>query len=369
MQLRRIELFDFRNLEAQELEIPAEGVALIGANAQGKSNLLEAIYYLETLRSFRGARDAHLVRFGCDLFRLRGELRGADEEGTITLSAAYRKSDRSKRVLVDGERVGRLSEGLGKLGAVVFSPVDVDVVSGPPEGRRRFLDMVLSLNEPGYLASLQAYRRTLSQRNAALRAGARASEVRAWNPSLAQSGAVVLARRAAWVDEWGEAFREYYAAVAGGQGASLAYRSTVANDGENTEAAFIEALESSTTWEDRSRTTTVGPHRDDLKIRLGPSEGSIDLRGFGSGGQLRTAALALRLVEAAQVRKSRGHPPLMLMDDVFAELDERRSGRVLELFDAAGWGQVILTGPKKADLAMLPFRLPRWTIHAGRIAA
>lgn len=377
MPLRHLELVQFRNLERQSLEFPAAGVVLLGANAQGKSNLLEAIYYLETFRSFRGARDAHLVQFDEDLFRVAAEIRIDAGEGVTSVSAAYRHSDRTKRVSLDGEPAPKMSLALGRLGAVVFSPADVDVVSGPPEGRRRFLDLVLSLNAPGYLGALQSYRKALSQRNAALRTGAGSSAVAAWNPTLARTGAQVVAAREAWVRDWSPRFGHYYAAVAGGSDASLEYRATVKLDVDtgstefsatDAEARFLATLEENSAWEERARTTVVGPHRDELKIRLGQGEGDIDVRGFGSGGQRRTAALALRLVEAAQVRQARGQAPTVLMDDVFAELDEERSRRVIDLVKGEDWGQIVLTAPKESDVRFGRAGLERWIIEQGRIS-
>lgn len=369
MPLHHLELVQFRNLERQSLEFPADGVVLLGANAQGKSNLLEAIYYLETFRSFRGARDASLVRFGEDFFRVAAQVQGG--EGLSSVSAAYRHSDRAKRVSVDDQTTPRISDALGQIGTVVFSPADVDVITGPPEGRRRFLDMVLSLNAPGYLNALQTYRKALLQRNAALRSGGGSDAVAAWNPALASAGAHVVGARERWVREWSPRFGRYYAAVSGGADARLKYRATVkltGSEGADAVQQFVAALEESAAWEQRARTTVVGPHRDELKIRLGEEEGDIDVRGFGSGGQRRTAALALRLVEAAQVRLARGCPPTVLMDDVFAELDEARSTRVIELVQGEDWGQVVLTAPKESDIRFGRAGLERWRIDRGQIS-
>ena len=173
MRLSRLALRHFRNLANQELELPAEGVALIGDNAQGKSNFLEAIYYLETFRSFRGARDEQLVGFGEDVFRVvgTGTCEGSGEGVDVEVAAAFERRGKKKKVTVDGREAERLGAALGKLSAVIFSPADVELVSGGPKERRKFLDIVLSLNEPGYLGALQDYRKVLERRNmqAALR--------------------------------------------------------------------------------------------------------------------------------------------------------------------------------------------------------
>ncbi|HEX2095528.1 MAG TPA: AAA family ATPase, partial [Longimicrobiaceae bacterium] len=150
MHLARLSLRNFRNLEEQTLEFPPAGVALIGDNGQGKTNLLEAIYYLEIFRSFRGAPDEQLVRFGEEFFRVEGRMLGADGSKR-EIAAAFERRGRRKKVTVNHAEPERLGDAIGGVGAVIFSPSDVEVVAGSPAGRRRFLDIVLSLAVPGYL--------------------------------------------------------------------------------------------------------------------------------------------------------------------------------------------------------------------------
>lgn len=377
MRLRRLSLRNFRNLGVQELEVPEAGVALVGANAQGKSNFLEAIYYLETFRSFRGARDDQLVGFGEDVFRIVGEIEGGGGESgeRVSLTAAYQKRGRRKKVTVDGVEPDRLSDALGRLAAVIFSPADVAMVNEGPAERRRFLDIVLSLNASGYLQALQEYRHVLQQRNAALKDGQPVALIRVWDDALVRSGGRVMHLRARWIDERTPAFSAYYAEVSGGQTAVLSYRpsaSPAAGGGSppETEAetveAFRHALSEAGDRELRIGTTVVGPHRDEMNISL-EGDRELDVRDFGSGGQRRTAALALRLVEATTIREARGHEPLVLMDDVFAELDAGRSERILDLIEREETGQVILTAPKESDVRVRRDVLPRWGIRQGVI--
>jgi len=372
VRLRRLTLRNFRNLGRQDLEFPPEGVAVIGNNAQGKTNLLEAIYYLETFRSFRGTADDHLVAFGEGVFRIVGELDSEDGRG-VSVAAAFDKRGRRKKASVDGTDIGRMADALGRLAAVIFSPADVELVSGGPSERRRYLDIVLSLSEPGYLRSLQDFRAILSRRNAALKAGQGAASVRAWNVGLARSGAAVTQARREWISAWGGAFHGYYAAVSGGFGACMEYRPGMNVEGatelDEIEAAYEAALQASAERERRSGTTVVGPHRDELRMTLDGEGDALDLREYGSGGQRRTAALALRLVEARTIREARGHEPLILLDDVFAELDAPRSERILELFETEETGQVVITAPKPSDVRIRGGALPRWSIEAGRIAS
>ncbi|GMV04147.1 MAG: DNA replication and repair protein RecF [Gemmatimonadota bacterium] len=372
MRLTRLALRHFRNLGSQDLELPPEGVAIVGNNAQGKSNLLEAIYYLETFRSFRGARDDQLVAFGEGVFRVQGTLAPQDGDARqVQVAAAFERKGKRKKVTVDGVEPERVGDALGRLAAVVFSPSDVELVSGGPGERRRFLDIVLSLSDPGYLRALQEYRRVLQRRNASLKEGLPAAVVRAWDQGLVRSGAAVMEARRAWVEGRCGAFREYYATVSGGAGARMTYRSNAALEGtrgtDEVAEAFGQALASSAERERRTGTTVVGPHRDEVLLRLEDEGDDLDLRDYGSGGQRRTAALALRLVEARTIREVRGQEPLILLDDVFAELDPRRSERILELMEREETGQVVLTAPKESDVRIRRDALPRWGIEAGRI--
>jgi len=373
VRLSTLGLRHFRNLRSQDLEVPAEGVALVGDNAQGKSNFLEAIYYLETLRSFRGARDEQMVAFGEDVFRIVGTTEAdRDEEHRGTqVAAAFQKKGKRKKVTIDGSEPDRLGDALGHLSAVIFSPADVDLVSGGPAERRRFLDIVLSLNQPGYLTALQQYRTSLQRRNASLKAGDPASLVAVWNDGLVRAGAAVIAARHGWVTARCASFGEYYRRVSDGATARMTYRSSVPLsdevDEESAAAAFRDALSSSGERERRMGVTVVGPHRDDVRLQLEGEESDLDLRDYGSGGQKRTAALALRLVEAQTIRDRRSRKPLILLDDVFAELDGGRSERILELMDSEDTGQVVLTAPKDSDVRLRGDRLPRWRIRAGEI--
>jgi DNA replication and repair protein RecF len=363
----------FRNLRNQDLELPPEGVALIGDNAQGKSNFLEAIYYLETLRSFRGARDDQLVAFGADLFRVSAttDVDASEERHGVEVAAAYQRKDKRKKVSINGMEPDRLSEALGRLSAVIFSPIDLELVSGGPSERRRFLDIVLSLNEPGYVGALQDYKRVLVRRNAALKASDSGSPVAAWNQGLVRAGADVMLARRSWIESRCEAFGAYYRQVSDDAGARMTYRPNVALPAEggveDVREALRTALVESCERERRMGVTVVGPHRDDVRLQLEGDGGGLDLRDYGSGGQRRTAALALRLVEAMTIRERRSQKPLLLLDDVFAELDEGRSERILDLMEAEDIGQVVLTAPKDGDVRIHRDALPRWRIAGGVI--
>ncbi len=364
----------FRNLGDQELSFPPEGVAVIGGNAQGKSNLLEAIYYLETFRSFRGARMEHLIAFGEDVFRVAGQVvhsNGTDDSMT-EVAAAYQGSSGRRKVTIDGAEPERIGDAIGRLGAVIFSPADIGIVDGGPARRRRFIDMALSLNEEGYLLSLQTFKHALAQRNAALRSGQLESVVRVWDEPLARSAAAVMGARHGWVSQWRDAFRGYYEDVSGGDSATMTYAPRVAVDdwGESgVYGACRNALDASWDVDLRRRNTSAGPHRDEILLALVNGESEVELREFGSGGQRRTVALALRMVEGDTIRKARDSAPVLLLDDAFAELDDARRERVLGLMGEGRFGQVILTAPKESDVPIQRDGLQRWGIKEGRIRA
>lgn len=367
---RELRLRQFRNFAELDLVFPPSGVAVIGHNGSGKTNLIEAIYYLELFRSFRGASDEQLVRFGESVFFVRGVFENVETGEVREITAAYDRSGREKRVTLGSAEPDRIGDAIGKLGIVVFSPSDVVIVAGPPGERRRFLDIVLSLNETTYLAALQRYRQVLKHRNALLRDGAAPAAIEPWSEGLIEAGARLIAHRAEWVARCADTFAERYAFIGGGQRARMQYRSAIRlDDGlqrDEVADAFRAELDRLAPRERERGVTLTGPHRDDLGFIREDETDGVDLRDFGSGGQQRTAAIALRLVEAETIRESRGCAPLTLLDDVFAELDLDRSRRVLGLFEALP-GQVILTAPKPSDVEVRRGELPHWRIADGRI--
>jgi DNA replication and repair protein RecF len=366
--LRSLALRDFRNLARLDLAIPEDGVAIVGENGQGKTNLLEAVYYLHLLRSARGARDVDVVRFGAPGFHVSARTDGGEHH---ELSAGFERAGRRKRVKVDGAESNRLSDALGALPCVLFSPADVELVAGAPSARRRYLDILLALSSRPYLAALQRYRHALAQRNAALRSalrdGARGEQrVAVWEAPLAEHGAVLWRERVRWTGSASSRFAEVCAAIGEQAPVGLRYATSLEPPGvelEDVRVALARALEEKRALDLRRGLTHAGPHRDDLALSLDGRE----LRAFGSAGQQRTAAIALRLLEGETLNERLGARPLLLLDDPFAELDVRRSGRILDLLAAGGMGQTLLTVPRESDIPPALTQLARWRITEGVI--
>lgn len=380
---RELRLRQFRNFPELELSFPDAGVAIIGDNGSGKTNLLEGLYYLEIFRSFRGAPDEQLVCFGAGVFHVRGRFEDPETGRSLEVSAAFEAGTSRKRVEVDGVEQDRLADAVGRIGLVIFSPSDVELVAGSPGARRRFLDILLSLNVPAYMAALQKYRHVLRQRNQALRDGAGPALLGAWTEGLIEAGSRVIAERAAWISRRADSFARYYAAIGDGSPGRLVYASAVPlspdwdpDDGgvpplSGVAAAFRGEVERLEARELERGMTLTGPHRDDFVCEAlrGEDDEGTDLRQFGSGGQQRTAAVALRLAEAETIREGRGREPIVLLDDIMAELDPGRSRRLLELMEAEERGQVILTAPKASDVEVRRGALAHWRIAAGRVTS
>ncbi len=371
--LRTLALRDFRNIARLDLTFPSDGVVVIGDNGQGKSNLLEAIYYLHLLRSVRGARDADVARFGQPGFHVAARTDGGAHH---ELSAGFERQGKRKRVKLDGAEPARLSDALGALPCVLFSPADVELVAGAPSARRRYLDILLALSSRPYLYALQRYRHALAQRNAALRdalrstaGGTRAEQrVAVWEAPLAQHGAVLWVERMQWAAQAAPRFAAVCAAIGEQAAVSLRYATALepaSADLADVQVALAAALEEKRPLDIRRCLTHAGPHRDDLSLLLAGRE----LRAFGSAGQQRTGAIALRLLEGETLRERLGVAPMLLLDDPFAELDVHRSSRILELLAEQAMGQTVLTVPRESDIPPALTQLARWRIHAGDVHA
>lgn len=329
----------YRNLADATVTFPDEVTVVYGHNGQGKSNLLESIYLLGNLRSFRPCRNGDLIRFGEGSASVTGTF--SHEEIIEELSVIV--DEVSRKPLVDGKPPERVGTYLAKIPMVLFSPDDIRIVRGEPELRRRFVDRSIFLSDPGYLQEYRLYQRSLEHRNRLLRNG-ETTTLDAWNRELAVRGIVLTQRRTRQIATLQPLVEKGYRMISGTDGTlTLSYRSSVriaSNDADSNEPVerFLAQLEMVQREEALRQTTLVGPHRDDVVFLLDGKE----VRRYASQGEQRTVALALRVAETLLLEHSRGYPPLLLLDDLSSELDRGRIRRIMEyLF--SGTMQIVMT--------------------------
>ncbi len=356
MRLERLIARGFRNLDDLDRELPPNGVALLGSNGQGKTNLLEALYYPVLFRSLRGAPDLEVARFGGPGFHVEARVAGP-HGGTV--AATFTLAGRKKRISVRGEEIGRLADAIGTWLAVAFLPVDVGLAGGPAAERRGFLDRLLALADRRYYAALARYRAALVQRNAALRQE-RPELARAFDGVLAEAGAIVVTSRLAWVDRVTGSFAAELEGLGESEAVCLRYQGRA----ELADAqAWGPALELAAARDRARGATTVGPHRDDLVLELG----GRPLRSVGSTGQQRTAAVALKLLELDTLAAARDTEPALLLDDVFSELDAERQQRLARRLASGPARQVFVTAPRSDELPA-GIELETWRVESGRVS-
>ena len=372
MLLEQLELVDFRAYPSVGVRFLPGPNVLLGRNAQGKTNVLEAVHYLATGSSHRTSSDGPLVRAGCDAAFIRALAR-TDAGRPLRIEYELRPGGRS-RARVGGQAQRRVREAIGLLRSVLFAPEDVQLVRGDPSDRRRFLDDLLTQRRPAYHAARQEYDRVLRQRNALLRtargSGAPpASTLDTWTDALVSAGAAVLAARIAAVHALaGPTARAYADLLAGGAGHAtqvrLDYqlstgRIVVGSPAEGVPAPADLAVELRAGLDERLSSevdrgmTLAGPHRDDLGLTLS----DLPAKGFASHGETWSLVLALRLA-SREVLFEVGDEPVVLLDDVFAELDELRRDRLAA--HCRRFGQVLVTAAVNDDV---PLEGPRYTVR------
>lgn len=349
MKVVRIKLVNYRNYEALEL-LPNERLSvLLGENAQGKTNALEAVYLCAAGRSHRTVHDAELVRFGAEAAYVRLDLVRANinRRVEVRLPKAARK-----QVRIDGAPVARIGDLMGCVNAVLFSPDELSLIKDGPGVRRRFLDILLCQTGGAYFYSLASYQKALSQRNALLKEifAGRADEAQldVWDEQLAYHSAPLHAARSDAMELIaGFAARSHAAISSERERLEVAYRPDLSG------RALLNVLQKNRREDIRRGATGRGPHRDDFVISLDGAE----LRVFGSQGQQRTAALSLKLAELACMESRTGEKPVLLLDDVLSELDETRQRLLME---AVAPYQTILT------CTALPRHCPPCTVYTVR---
>lgn len=345
MLVTRLSLRDFRSYRAAEVEL-GRGVTVVhGRNGAGKTNLVEALYLACTSRSCRTSNEREAIRFGEKVARVEAQVEAAD--GPHALSVALEASG-PKHVRLDGRPVDRLLDEPTRPLVAVFLPDRLELVKGVPTGRRAHLDQVVAALWPARAGTRRAYGRALTQRNALLgriRAGlASPSSLPAWDLELARHGVGLMADRAAAVEELAAPFAQRAEELGLDGEARLGYRPrSRAQDAEELAAELSDRVSGDV----QRGFTGHGPHRDDIAL----TRAGRDLRTYGSQGQQRLALLALLLAERGVLTRTRGTPPLMLLDDVLSELDPDRRARLLALLRDGG--QSVVT---TADPSLVPGR-------------
>lgn len=361
MRLTHLSLSNVRTYQRLELDLDRGIHVIAGENAAGKSNLLDAVAMLATTRSHRGGNDLDLINWTALAeeplpgARLLGTVEGEAGSATVEIAvvagepAADGSRRASRRFRLNGV-ARRASDVIGQLRVVMFSADDLVIISGSPSGRRRYLDLTISQFDPAYVRAAQRYNRVLQQRNSLLRTlrerRGNLEELAFWDDELVTAGTVIVQARARALARLGQDAAERYPTLgAPDETLTVCYRpalpdelleATLASDFEERFRAATEAGRQDDVWRGATR---IGPHRDDISFQIDGHEASVS----ASRGQQRTAALALRLSEVALSSETTGDPPVLLLDDIFSELDARHRDRVMHTAYAVD--QVLITTP------------------------
>jgi DNA replication and repair protein RecF len=345
MFLKTLHLRSFRNYVEQQVEFQAQKTILVGNNAQGKSNLLEAVELLATLKSHRSTRDRDLILEGAAAGQILATLERL--HGQSELSITLRSSGR-RTLALNHEAVRRQIDFLGVVNAVEFSSLDLELVRGAPECRRNWLDALLVQIEPVYAHILHQYQQVLRQRNALLKeirqketlsktlevsksqAVSDLSQLELWDRQLAEFGSRVTRRRARVIDRLAPLAQAWHESISGKtELLEIQYIPNVnctSDDPASVQQAFLEKIEQRRLAEQQLGTTVVGPHRDEVEFKIDRAPA----KSYGSQGQQRTLVLAIKLAELKLIEEVVGESPLLLLDDVLAELDPNRQNQLLD---------------------------------------
>ena len=352
MYLKNILLYAFRNYHDQTLNFESQKTILLGNNAQGKSNLLEAVELLATLKSHRTNRDRDLILEG----EKKGQILGTVERnyGESQMGITFRSPGR-RSLMLNHENLRRHLEFLGHINAVEFSCLDLELVRGSPETRRSWLDTLLIQLEPVYASIINQYNKVLRQRNALLKVirktveeqtntdnlSAEMSQLKLWDQQLAEAGTRVTRRRNRVIERISPLAENWHKEISNGtEKLEINYLPNISIDREEpqeVQQAFLDKIEQRRMAEQQLATSVVGPHRDDVELKINHTPA----KSYGSQGQQRTLVLAIKLAELQLIEDVIGEPPLLLLDDVLAELDPNRQNQLLEVIQ--GRFQTIIT--------------------------
>ena len=329
MYIKNIELKNFRNYEDLSLDFDKKLNLIVGNNAQGKTNLIEGIYISSLGKSFRTSRDKDMIRFGCSAASVKVEA----HRDILDTKIEIKINKMGKFVRKDGSRVRKMSDLVNNIVIVVFSPEDLKIVKEEPEIRRKFIDRELSQLKPAYFESLGNYRRALAQRNISLKEEyPDRSVISIFNEQMIKYGADIMKMRKYFIDEINVMSADIHSEVTNGaEHLRIEYSPNMkfSDEREEQEKIIREELDSSFENDLRLRTTTKGPHKDDISFYIN----DVNVRKFGSQGQQRTCALSLKLAELRLIKKESGENAVLILDDVMSELDNIRREYLVRTFE------------------------------------
>ena len=325
MKLIRLKLASFRNLQNIELEPGTKFNVFYGNNGQGKTNLLESIYLLATMKSFKQAKNSELIAFGAEFALIKGTV----ERDRVQREISLLLEKKGKKAKIDAKLATKVDDFFGNLNVVVFTPEEISMVRGGPELRRRYLDRAVFTCDLGYLGIYHEYAKILKNRNALLKNG-ETSGPEVWTEQLVQAATRVIDRRRTYLAEIERLLQHFYSEISGNdETVQIEYR---LHGVENTayrqdpERALSAALKAHAAEERRRFSTAIGPHRDDLYFGLN----GRPARHFASQGQQRCFVLALKMAEIEFIANCFGAPPVLLLDDMTSELDRERNRNLME---------------------------------------
>ncbi|HLF19972.1 MAG TPA: DNA replication/repair protein RecF [Bacteroidota bacterium] len=350
MKIRSIQLRNFRNHGITNVQCGGHSNVFVGENGGGKTSILEAISFLCLTKSFYAGSDSNAVQVGEQGFDVTGDV-VADKGVEYRVVLSYNGAEREKTFLVNKSPLEKLSSAIGMFPVVALSPGNGAITAGAPSERRKFLDLVLAQSSKSYLEDLLEYRRVLKQRNKIL-LDARFSRqdctelLEPWNESLIGRGTRISMKRLNFINEFNPYVTRVYGEVTGGaERPSIAYQSALQMDSGKTleiERLFRVRLASSAHEEQRTASTVVGPHRDDIQLKVN----DMDARQFASQGQHKTFLVALKIAEFQYMKDVCSETPVFLLDDVFSELDESRSQRLIDMTQSLGQTFITTTDKK-----------------------
>ncbi len=358
MIIKSLELADYRNYDALEIYFSGGTNILYGNNAQGKTNILEAIYLSSTTKSHKGSKDGDIIHFDKEEAHIRTVL---EKDGTESRIDMHLRKNKSKGIAIDGQKIKKASELLGLLNVVFFSPEDLNIIKNGPSERRRFVDMELCQLDSFYLYNLNHYNKIVNQRNRLLKDMYFHPELREtlniWDSQLISFGSKIIERRELFTKQLNEIIYEIHKKLSGDKEELV-----IRYEPDVTIENYGNFLSASQEKDMKLKQTTVGPHRDDFSFMTG----NIDIRKFGSQGQQRTAALSLKLSEIELVKKMIKDSPVLLLDDVLSELDSNRQNYLL---NSIGDIQTIITCTGLDEFVNNRFEIDRvFQIENGKIA-